>query len=176
MTIASASSAHRAARCSHSPLQGRCWPRSPRVLLVLVPVRQSVRAGSSALHVPDYVVTLLGKFMCYAIVALAMDLIWGYTGILSLGHGRVLRARRLRDGHVPDALDRQRRRVPQRSARTSWCSSTGRSFRGTGRFDSTSGSRRCWSCWCPACSRSSSATSRSARASRASTSRSSRRR
>ena len=32
-------------------------------------------------------VALLGKIMCYAICALAMDLIWGYTGILSLGHG-----------------------------------------------------------------------------------------
>ena len=35
----------------------------------------------------DYWVTLIGKIMCYAIVALAMDLVWGYTGILSLGHG-----------------------------------------------------------------------------------------
>ena len=39
------------------------------------------------LHLSDYLVGLLGKFMCYAIVALAIDLIWGYTGILSLGHG-----------------------------------------------------------------------------------------
>ena len=38
-------------------------------------------------HLSDFVVTLVGKIMCYAIVALAMDLIWGYTGILSLGHG-----------------------------------------------------------------------------------------
>jgi urea transport system permease protein len=36
---------------------------------------------------PDFYVTLLGKIMCFAICALAMDLIWGYTGILSLGHG-----------------------------------------------------------------------------------------
>jgi len=43
--------------------------------------------ASHPLHVSDYLVTLLGKIMCYAIVALAMDLIWGYTGILSLGHG-----------------------------------------------------------------------------------------
>ena len=41
----------------------------------------------SALHFPDYLVPLLGKFMCYALVALAVDLIWGYAGILSLGHG-----------------------------------------------------------------------------------------
>src|SRR6185436_11092351 len=41
----------------------------------------------SALHLPDYLVPLFGKFICFAIVALAMDLIWGYAGILSLGHG-----------------------------------------------------------------------------------------
>ena len=46
-----------------------------------------------------------------------MDLIWGYTGILSLGPRPVLRARRLRDGHVPDAPDRPRRHLPQRPAR-----------------------------------------------------------
>jgi urea transport system permease protein len=38
-------------------------------------------------HLSDYSVALVGKIMCYAICALAMDLIWGYTGILSLGHG-----------------------------------------------------------------------------------------
>ncbi|HEX4403929.1 MAG TPA: urea ABC transporter permease subunit UrtC [Polyangia bacterium] len=36
---------------------------------------------------PPYMVPLLGKFLCYGIVALAMDLLWGYAGILSLGHG-----------------------------------------------------------------------------------------
>ena len=36
---------------------------------------------------PDYLVTLLGKFFCFATVAVAMDLLWGYAGILSLGHG-----------------------------------------------------------------------------------------
>ena len=41
----------------------------------------------SALHLSDYMLGLLGKFLCYAICALAIDLIWGYTGILSLGHG-----------------------------------------------------------------------------------------
>ena len=41
----------------------------------------------SAFHMSTYAVALLGKIMCYAICALAMDLIWGYTGILSLGHG-----------------------------------------------------------------------------------------
>ena len=41
----------------------------------------------SVFHMSTYAVALLGKIMCYAICALAMDLIWGYTGILSLGHG-----------------------------------------------------------------------------------------
>ena len=43
--------------------------------------------ADSIFHLSDYAVGLVGKIMCYAICALAMDLIWGYTGILSLGHG-----------------------------------------------------------------------------------------
>ena len=49
-------------------------------LFVLVP-------ASSPFHLSAYFVTLVGKIMCYCIVAVAMNLIWGYTGILSLGHG-----------------------------------------------------------------------------------------
>ena len=43
-------------------------------------------APSSAVHVPTYAVSLLGKYLCYAILALAVDLVWGYVGILTLGH------------------------------------------------------------------------------------------
>jgi urea transport system permease protein len=57
------------------------------VLFVAFPVLHLVVPPGSVLHLSDYTVTLIGKIMCYAIVALAMDLIWGYTGILSLGHG-----------------------------------------------------------------------------------------
>jgi urea transport system permease protein len=57
------------------------------VLLVVVPVLNFAVPAGHPLHLSDYFVTLAGKIMCYAIVALAMDLIWGYTGILSLGHG-----------------------------------------------------------------------------------------
>ena len=57
------------------------------VLLVGVPVLNLAVPEGSALHLSDYAVSLLGKILCYAICALAMDLIWGYTGILSLGHG-----------------------------------------------------------------------------------------
>ncbi len=41
----------------------------------------------SFLHVSTYSITLLGKYLCYALLALAVDVIWGYCGILSLGHG-----------------------------------------------------------------------------------------
>ena len=41
----------------------------------------------SALYVSDYTVSLFGKYLCYALLALAVDLVWGYCGILSLGHG-----------------------------------------------------------------------------------------
>ncbi|HET9645927.1 MAG TPA: urea ABC transporter permease subunit UrtC [Burkholderiaceae bacterium] len=56
-------------------------------LCVLVPILAIVVPAQSAFHLSDYHVSLIGKIMCYAICALAMDLIWGYTGILSLGHG-----------------------------------------------------------------------------------------
>lgn len=54
---------------------------------VLAPVLNLLVPVGHPLHLSDYAVALLGKIMCYAICALAMDLIWGYTGILSLGHG-----------------------------------------------------------------------------------------
>jgi urea transport system permease protein len=57
------------------------------VLFVVVPVCNLAVPRDSVFHLSDYAVTLIGKILCYAIVALAMDLIWGYTGILSLGHG-----------------------------------------------------------------------------------------
>jgi urea transport system permease protein len=53
----------------------------------LVPALNLLVPAGSVFHVGDYMVSLIGKIMCYAICALAMDLIWGYTGILSLGHG-----------------------------------------------------------------------------------------
>jgi len=56
-------------------------------VLVLAPVLNLLVPAGSAFHLSDYAVALIGKIMCYAICALAMDLIWGYTGILSLGHG-----------------------------------------------------------------------------------------
>ena len=53
---------------------------------VLVPVLNLLVPESSPLHLSTYVVTLVGKYLCYALLALALDLVWGYLGILSLGH------------------------------------------------------------------------------------------
>ena len=57
------------------------------VIGVAVPVFNLALPESSPLHVPTYLVALFGKYLCYAILALSIDLIWGYCGILSLGHG-----------------------------------------------------------------------------------------
>ena len=68
----------------------RGWTAVLLVLLLLtvaVPLLHLAVPAGSALHLSEFYVGLLGKILCYAICALAMDLIWGYTGILSLGHG-----------------------------------------------------------------------------------------
>lgn len=62
------------------------------VLLVLaatvaIPLLNIYAPEGSALHVPTRSVSLIGKYLCFALLALSVDLIWGYCGILSLGHG-----------------------------------------------------------------------------------------
>lgn len=57
------------------------------VLAIAVPVLNLLVPEDSFFHMPTYVVTLIGKYLCFAMLALALDLIWGYCGILSLGHG-----------------------------------------------------------------------------------------
>jgi urea transport system permease protein len=54
---------------------------------LIVPALNILLPATSALHVPDHMVTLVGKYLCYALLALSVDLVWGYCGILSLGHG-----------------------------------------------------------------------------------------
>jgi len=71
-------------------LSRKAWSAFVLCLLAvgaLAPVLNLLVPTDSAFHLSDYAVGLIGKIMCYAICALAMDLIWGYTGILSLGHG-----------------------------------------------------------------------------------------
>lgn len=54
---------------------------------VAVPLLNQLASPTSVQHVPDYVITVLGKFFCYSLLALSLDFIWGYAGILSLGQG-----------------------------------------------------------------------------------------
>jgi urea transport system permease protein len=72
----------------------RILDRGATVFLVLlcafaiaIPVLNLLVPAGSALHVSTYLVSLLGKYVCYGLLALSIDLIWGYVGILSLGHG-----------------------------------------------------------------------------------------
>src|ERR1700704_4677286 len=55
-------------------------------LVVVLPALNALPPGSP-LRVSDFTLNLFGKFLTYAILALGIDLIWGYTGVLSLGHG-----------------------------------------------------------------------------------------
>jgi len=54
---------------------------------VAIPIFNLLIPPSSPLHISTYLVALFGKYICYALLALSVDLIWGYAGILSLGHG-----------------------------------------------------------------------------------------
>ena len=57
------------------------------VAFVVFPLLNLVVPANHPLHLSAFWVTLVGKIMCYAIAAVALDLVWGYAGILSLGHG-----------------------------------------------------------------------------------------
>ena len=54
---------------------------------LLVPILTLVIPHDSAFSIPPYLVALFGKYLCFALLAVALDLVWGYCGILSLGHG-----------------------------------------------------------------------------------------
>ncbi len=57
------------------------------VAALFVPLSNQLLPADSFFYVPTYMVSLLGKYLCFALLALSVDLIWGYCGILSLGHG-----------------------------------------------------------------------------------------
>ena len=56
-------------------------------LVLLVPVLNAVLPEGAGLRPPNWMVPLFGKYLCYAMLALALDLVWGFCGVLSLGHG-----------------------------------------------------------------------------------------
>ena len=57
------------------------------IMLVVVPVLNLAVPPDSIFHLRTFWISILGKYLCFAMLALALDLIWGYAGILSLGHG-----------------------------------------------------------------------------------------
>ena len=57
------------------------------VVTLVVPILNLAVPESSPWHLSSYTLTLLGKYLTYALLAVAVDLVWGYLGILSLGHG-----------------------------------------------------------------------------------------
>ena len=70
-----------------APFGGRLLLGILALAAIFVPVLNLALPPESALHVPTYVVALVGKYLCFALLAISVDLIWGYCGILSLGHG-----------------------------------------------------------------------------------------
>lgn len=56
-------------------------------IIIIFPALNTLVPADSVFHVSSYTIGLLGKYLCFALLALAVDLIWGYCGILSLGHG-----------------------------------------------------------------------------------------
>jgi urea transport system permease protein len=56
-------------------------------MAIFVPLSNLLLPATSPFHVPTHVMSLMGKYLCYAILAISLDLVWGYCGILSLGHG-----------------------------------------------------------------------------------------
>jgi urea transport system permease protein len=57
------------------------------IVMLLVPILNLALSADHPLHMSTYMVTLMGKYLTYALLAVAVDLVWGYLGILSLGHG-----------------------------------------------------------------------------------------
>lgn len=57
------------------------------LIAVVIPAMNLLAEPGSAFHAPTYAVSLVGKYLTYALLALSVDLIWGFCGILSLGHG-----------------------------------------------------------------------------------------
>src|SRR6202045_3802303 len=57
------------------------------IVLAATPICSLAVPSSSPFYLSTYALTLVGKIMCYALVALSLDLVWGYCGVLSLGHG-----------------------------------------------------------------------------------------
>jgi urea transport system permease protein len=115
-----------------APLLGRKgWVTFLLVLIavcLIAPLLNLLVPQSSMFHMSDFAVLLVGKIMCFAICALAMDLIWGYTGILSLGHGLFFAL-----GGYAMGMYLMRQIGLEGNYQTSWCFLIGKPCHGIGR-------------------------------------------
>ena len=66
---------------------GKFMISSLLIAIVVLPLLHIYTSENSIFHVNGYTISLIGKYLCFALLALSLDLVWGYTGILSLGHG-----------------------------------------------------------------------------------------
>ncbi len=151
------------------------------VLLILavgisLPLANLILAATNPAHVPSWVLQLVGKYLCYALLALAVDLVWGFCGILSLGHGAFFAL----GGYCMGMY--LMRQIGSRGVYGNpilpdfMVFLNYKELPGSGTASTISGSQPSWSCWCRACLPSRWGGSRSAAASPASICRSSRRR
>lgn len=74
-------------RFLHDDTTSRVLVGALLAVAIVVPLANLLPPEGSALHIPTYTVSLLGKYLALAMLALSLDLVWGYVGILSLGHG-----------------------------------------------------------------------------------------
>ena len=86
MVLNDASTAGRLWQAMRSDRGGQILRAKLLLLGLAVPVLHLLVPENSAMHLSGYTVTLLGKYLCYGLLAIAVDLVWGYCGILSLGH------------------------------------------------------------------------------------------
>ena len=107
----------------------RLLDKSATVFLVLlgafaiaIPILNLLLPAGSPFHVSTYLVALFGKYICYATLALSIDLIWGYAGILSLGHGAFFALGGYAMGMYLMRQIGTRGVYANPSCRTSWCS------------------------------------------------------
>ncbi len=121
------------------------------VACVLLPALNLLVPAGHPLHVDGYWISLLGKFCCYAMVRAGARPGLGLRRPAVAGPRAVLRARRLRHGHVPDAPDRPRRAVPQRAAGLHGVPRLEGAALVLERSATASWPPRCaWWCWCRA--------------------------
>ena len=65
---------------AQEPLLGKWMMAFVTVLIVVIPIMNLLVPEGGFLHISTYTVTLLGKYLCFALLALSMDLAWGYLG------------------------------------------------------------------------------------------------